>query len=189
MQTYLEPLFDSMDYLEALASSNAEEEERSLIALSSRRVPLQPICPYYFSRLMVEGVESTDPEITLDGLRFIIFYNILTNASQHSLSAGKPGHFEYPTNIVDYQKQSGRTVVTNDSPYTFVPDLKSRQAIDNGQYGLFIANLYADLAGVDLQFGWEQSGTFLDSDEGMEHKLWEQRKVTKPKYKISVSMG
>jgi hypothetical protein len=185
---YALTLLDSISYLEALASSNTKGEEQFLRSLEERRLPLAPICDLYGSQFRIEGSLPENNDFTIDGLRFLAIYNLLTNARQHCiLSTNDDG--KKIASITEVDNVSGTITVSNLSDEPLPEDFASMNAIgDTGYYGSFIADLYASLAGSRLSHHSEIVGEHLRTEGShyVEGSGVQLDQIAVPKYQISV---
>jgi hypothetical protein len=185
-RSYAVAIMDSMSYLEALRGSNRAEEEETLIRLSQLEVPIAPLCAYYSSQFQVDGEKSDDPTITLDGMRSIIVFNLLTNTMQHSLVTpdNMAGRESVSTTNID--SSDGKITVANLAPYPLPEDFGSWETLALYlHYGLFIAKMYAALSGLELTGKSEETGQFFTKPEGRITGPAEE----KPIYKNIVTLG
>lgn len=177
---YALAFMDSMSYMEALVASDGSGEENYLRSLAARKLPLAPIAEGMLSRFYIDGRETDDPTSTVDGIRFIIIYNLLTNAKQHSISTRDNN--KLITSKTELDSATGSITVSNQSPYPLPEDFASWETTLAlyAHYGAFIASMYAAIGGFSLDNQSEQTGTYIEERT--------RTREVKPAYTVSVTV-
>lgn len=177
---YALTLLDSISYILAVGNDDRDEEEKALFALAQRKVPLAPVCPNHDARLLVDGKETNDPTYTLNGIRFIAFYNMLHNAHQHGIREDE-NVTGSPVSTVELNSSPGSFKISNFSLERVPEHIVSDESFYTLHYGLFLAQMYADIAGLKLEVSATDAGTYVYPD-------YIVNKNESPRYLIQASL-
>jgi hypothetical protein len=126
-----------------LRRNNFQDEEKNLVSLAEKAVPVAPLCRYMNSRFN-GGSEIADSELpTINGLEGLVLQNLLVNSYQHGfpLSDAPDAHTAETT----HDPKSGRIKIWDYSEIKVFRAAALARAFYQGR-GLFIADLYATIA-------------------------------------------
>ena len=145
-------LRDSAGYLYSLTGGGSEKDALIYLEkLEKRELLLNPLCDYFDAKLVVNG-ENEAPSGKVNGLEFVILYNLLGNAYHHSRARLKVADKEYAS-VVDFDPVSREFIVTSrsDSDVDEEFDFDIITLTKHGHFGLFISAVYAFHSGKELR--------------------------------------
>ncbi len=156
-------LRDSAGYFYSLINSGSEEDTGLYLErLQKRELLLNPLCDYYDAKLVVKR-ENEAPSINVNGLEFIIFYNLLNNAYKHSGERLEVANQEF-VSVVDFDSVTREFIVTSrsdsDVDKEFNLDILTL-ARSFGRFGLFISSVYAFHLGKELRVSMAPNKLFV----------------------------
>ncbi|MBU1323002.1 hypothetical protein KKE48_03485 [Patescibacteria group bacterium] len=143
-------LRDSAGYFYSL-TGGGKDALLYLEKLEKRKLLLKPLCDYFDAKLDVNG-ENEAPSGKVNGLEFVILYNLLGNAYHHSSGRLKVADKEYAS-VVDFDPVSREFIVTSrsDSDVDEEFDFDIVTLTRHGHFGLFISAVYAFHSGKELR--------------------------------------
>lgn len=159
----LTALKDSAGYFYSLVGGGSEENTSLYLErLKKRELLLNPLCDYFDAKLVVEG-ESEAPSVKVNGLEFVILYNLLGNAYKHSSERLRVADQEL-TSIVDFDSVTREFIVTSrsDSDVDAEMDLDILTPAKSFlHFGLFISAVYAFHSGKELRVSMTPNKLFV----------------------------
>ena len=156
---------DSIGYFYNEVNGSKEGATKYLEKLRDRQVPLKPLTDYFQAQLEAEE------DLTVNGLEYVILYNLLKNAASHTRNDHRlriDGYFS----VVRVDSDTGDFEVTNNlmkgkfveqdavlDPLAFVR--KSKYDSYSHGYGLFIASVLSHQLGKTFQATKTAQGLFV----------------------------
>ena len=155
-------LRDSAGYLYSLTGGGSEKDALVYLErLEKRELLLKPLCEYFDAKLDVNG-ENEVPSEKVNGLEFVILYNLLGNAYHHSRARLKVADKEYAS-VVDFDPVSREFIITSrsDSDVDKEFDFDIITVANLGHFGLFISAVYAFHSGKELRVSMAPNKLFV----------------------------
>ncbi|MDO9028544.1 MAG: hypothetical protein Q7U68_06775 [Candidatus Roizmanbacteria bacterium] len=145
-------LRDSAGYFYTLINGGSEKNANQYLErLKKRELLLNPLCDYFDAKLVVKG-KNEAPSVNINGLEFVVFYNLLGNAYHHSSGQLRVADQKF-SSIVDFNSVTREFSVTShsDSDVDEEFDFDIITLTRHGHFGLFISAVYAFHSGKELR--------------------------------------